>query len=183
MPTNNAHHTTAAPINPDALHFECVIFSDFVRHELNRIKRLSHICTTPRKVEIHNKCDPLPTQISDSRVADPHFVRPKRYRLTHNTNPLNGLNLYAHKLHFFALLRPRRSYLRHLSAGSIFFNTKASNSRSSIRVFGAALHAATHPFASTTANRLRHISSSEPRFNNCSPRSTARQRTSPCPDS
>jgi hypothetical protein len=177
MPTHTAQPIIAAPTNHDALEFECVIFCDFVRHELNKIISLLPAPTPPPKLKIHAKCAPPPTETADSRVADLRFMRPKRHRSTHNTNALNGLNLYANKLHFLALLRPPSSFPHHPSAGKIFFNAKTPRART----FGgpavtSVLNATPYALFPATANRFHHISSSEPRFN-------TRIDTSPCPDS
>ena len=62
MPTTkNAQATTAASIDHDALQFWCVMFSHFVRHELNRIISLPHMYTAPAKTlnpETHAKYRP-----------------------------------------------------------------------------------------------------------------------------
>src|ERR1039457_4770137 len=105
MQTTKTAQPTTASIDGDALQFECVTFSHFVRHQLNRIMSLSYMHTAPRKTR-----PPAPSaqiqQPPDSGGADPSFVRPKHPRPTHNPIPLSSLPLCPHKHDFLGLLRP-----------------------------------------------------------------------------
>jgi hypothetical protein len=97
MPTTKtARATTTAPIDGDALQFQCVTFSHLVRQEMNRIMDLRRTHRAPRKL----------TPNTAPRVAHLSFVRPKHPRPTHNAITLSTLPLCLHKHDFLGLLRP-----------------------------------------------------------------------------
>jgi hypothetical protein len=105
MQTTKTAQPTTASIDGDALQFECVTFSHFVRHQLNRIMSLPYMHTAPRKTR-NAALNTQSQQPSPSRGADLSFVRPKHPLSTHNPIPLSSLPLCQHKHDILGLLRP-----------------------------------------------------------------------------
>ena len=101
MPTTNgARATTAASTDGDALQFECVTFSHLVRHQLNRIMRLSYMHTAPPKT-----LNPEQTLNTVTGGADLSLVRHFRRRLVHNLLAMNRLPLCLKKVEISGLVR------------------------------------------------------------------------------
>jgi hypothetical protein len=101
MPTTkNARATTAASPDGDALPFECVTFSNLVRHQLNRIIRLPYMHTAPQK-----NLNPELTPNTVPSGADLSLVRHLCHRLTHNLIAMNRLPLCLKKVEISGLLR------------------------------------------------------------------------------
>jgi hypothetical protein len=189
MPTHTAQPTTAAQLNGDALRIECVTLSDSVRHELNRIKSVTHICTTVRKIRNSRQIRPASHRNNYPGGADFLFLRPIDPPLDPQDQCVERLKSVSAQTSFFCPRRPPESYLnsprrwKYLLQHEIFqLPVQHPRVRRSIAHGDAPvrLRERQPPAAS-------HIFSSKPRFNTCPPGSTARQsessHTSSCPDS